>query len=253
MRDLAQVYQSALLFASLRARADDELLPRMNELGAALRRRLRAGGLEPAELAAAADELHALTDHWEQALEGIRASIDYRTAVAAFEHDDPAVLRAVLPRVFAGLQTLAPPEGQLYYAIPVAAPRRQRSITQPFLAPHDCAERITGLRAGIEPEAGGVRWWDRQLRSLVLTDDPSALDSPIALSLDLHGRSLALFQAEGEAVFRAYTPRLRAPFSVVMAQSAGSGWEAFGDAYPPFRDRLAALLSAGGVEVQFVP
>jgi len=241
MRDLARLYETALIFGALRARAERELMPQMNELGALIRQRLRDRTFDSSALRSTAEALHRLTDEWGSVIDSMRGDRNVREAQAAFDRDDQAALRSLLPMIFAGLTPCESTPPALYYAISLAAPRR-RPGARPFLNATDAADRIAGFRRGIEPNSGGD-WWDDRLRFLSLADDFDALDAPVALVFDLRGTNYTLFRVAEESAMRLYTPRLRAPFSVTLAGDPHDDWwEAAAEPYAAFRDRLANTL-----------
>jgi len=247
VRDLARLYESAVLFTGLQQRAEEELLPRMSRLGALLRQHLRDTRLGPGQIQAAAAELHQLTDQWQAAIESIRADATYTSAASAFRSDAQDTLGPLLPRLFAGLTPTTPPAA-LYYPVPLAAPRR-RPGAPPFLTPQAAAERAAAYRDGIEPIPVSDAWWDRELPFLSLGDDPASLDAPVLVALDVRALSLSVFTSDTELTLRVYTPRLRAPFSVYLAnEPEDEWWEAMGS-YAEFRQQLCVELAARAIAV----
>jgi hypothetical protein len=247
LRDLARLYESALLFTPLRARAENDLMPQMNRIGASLRHAVRARELEPVAVETAARELHALTDGWQRALDEIRTGDIYNACVSAYVRRDQHALCQLLPQLFAGLAVMPRPHAELYYPLSVAAPRR-RPGAQPFLTPAAAAESIVCYADGIEPEDSGAGWWEETLRAVLVAEEPAALDSAVTLAVDLRARELPIFRADGEVTLRIYTPRLEAPFHVLLArEAADEWWESSAQPYAEFRDALCELLEARGI------
>jgi len=251
MRDLARLYESALVFAALRPRAEAELLPRMNDLGSFIRGRLRAQSFDARVLQSTAEELHRLSDMWQKAIDAMRDTPEFRDAVAAFDRDDQTRLRSLLPQVFAGLVSRDFDPPTLYYALSLAAPRR-RPGARPFVNAADAAARIARCQTGIEPDAGDA-WWETALRHVTLAEDCELLDAPVALAFDLRSTNYALLSAAGEPTLRIYTPSLRAPFRVVIDREPHDDWwEAATEPYAVFRDELCALLGQHGIAATVV-
>lgn len=247
VRDLARLYESAVLFAALRQRAEEELFPRMSRLGALLRQHLRDTRLGPSQIQATAAELHELTGQWRAAIESTRADPTYTSAVSAFRSDDQDTLGQLLPRLFAGL-TWTPPPAALYYPVSLAAPRR-RPGAPPFLTPEAAAEKAAAYRDGIDPIPASDAWWDQDLPFVSLGDDPTSLDAPLLLELDLGNRPLSVFTTDTELTLRVYTPRLRAPFSAYLAKEPDDEWWEAAGSYAEFRQQLRAELAARAIEV----
>ncbi|MBI4519106.1 MAG: hypothetical protein HY699_25225 [Deltaproteobacteria bacterium] len=253
MRDLARLYESALLFAQLQGRAESALLPRMGALGQLLRRHLHANDLGPNEIRAAAVELHELTRHWHDAIDELRTSSLFLAATTAFAHDDQPALAETLPRLFSGLTLTTPPPALLYYAVSLAAPHRRQPPQGPFLTAAEVADKICAYADGIPAQTGSGSWWEVALPFLTLVDEPAAGDSPVTLALDLITQPRQVFQAAGEIAFRIYTPRLIAPFSVVLVRDPeDEWWEAAGQSYAAFRLMLRDRLHARGITVRDV-
>lgn len=251
MRDLARLYEVAVLFAPLRERAEHELLPRMSELGSHLRHDLRGGTLAWPAIERTAAELQTLTARWGGALEDLRTSAPVVSAIDAFQRDDRAALARLLPQVFAGLRAVTLLPHELHYAVSVAAPRRHRPGGRPFLTVADAAEKIAACRDGIRPEPASDDWWELALPMLSLAEERETLDAPITLALDLRACDIAIFQAEDETTLRAYTACLVAPFTLVLGSEAGDEWwEAAGEPYANFRDALAACARSIGITVR---
>ncbi len=253
MRDLARLYEVAVLFAPLRERAEQELLPRMSELGGYLRHDLRGGTLARPAIERAAAELQTLTARWSHALGDLRSSAPVVSAIDAFQRDDHAALTRLLPQVFAGLRAVTPLPHELHYAVSVAAPRRRRPGGRPFLTVADATEKIAACRHGIRPEPASDDWWELAFSALSLAEERETLDAPITLALDLRACGIAIFQAEDETTLRAYTACLVAPFTLMLGSAADDEWwEAAGESYAGFRDALAARARSSGITVRIV-
>jgi hypothetical protein len=145
------------------------------------------------------------------------------------------------------------PAPSLYFPVSPAAKRR-RPGTSPFLNAAECAERIVRLlEDGIIPEDGGNEWWERELLAIPCADSPSALDTPIALGLNAANVRVTVFAAADEPGLRIFTPRLRAPMSVMLAAEAtDEWWEAREDSYRSFREAVQKELAVRGQEALIV-
>jgi hypothetical protein len=253
MRDLARLYESALVFAPLRSRADGELLPQMSELGLWLRRQLRLATLGPREIEDAASRIHALMQQWEETLASVRASETVRAATAAYERNDQDSLRELVPRLFAGHRSLRQVPEKLYHAVSVTAPRIKAPRTQPFLTAREAAERIVARQDGIQPDPSGPEWWERAFPYVAMVEEWEALDAPVAIALDLRRKGWALFRVEGQTALRVYTRLVRQPFAVVLASDASDErWQSAEAPYLSFRDELRKRLEAAGLEVRLL-
>jgi hypothetical protein len=250
--ELGTLYAVARSFTALHARAEAELLPRLTALGRRLRGLLRTAELRDDEVAAAAREILAVRTTWQAELQKVRTAPIYEQALAAFAADQQNELADLIPQVFAGLQRVRQLPPTLYFPVSPSSGRR-RPGSSPFLSPPDCADRILRLLiGGLEPESDGAEWWQRELPSITCADSPAALDTPIALGLAASGIRLALFTTADEPSYQIFTPRLRAPMSIVLATEAtDEWWEAYQDSYRQFRDALTHELAAHGYAATF--
>ena len=246
LAELSSLYTVAKGFAALQRRAESELLPRVSTLGARLRGLLRTAQLTDDAIDVAAREILALGWQWRVELEHLRASAAYQRALQAWAADRQDELARVIPGIFAGMP-LVSRLAAVYFPVSPSVHRR-RPGASPFLSAADCAERIIEtLQEGIVPEAGGTEWWERELRFISCADAADALETPIALRVDAVEARVAIFAAPEEAALRIFTPRLRAPMSVVLAAEAtDEWWQAYQDSYRSFRDSLQQELAARG-------
>ncbi len=244
--ELSTLYAVARGFTALQARAESELFPSISALGRRLRGLLRTAQLTPEQIDAAAREMVALGSQWRVELEQVRAAAVYQQARAALAADRQAEIADLIPQIVAGVRRLhpAPP---LYFPVSPSAGRR-RPGASPFLSATECADRILRLlEEGITPEGGGTEWWECDLPFLSAADTPTALDTPVTLRLASPDSTLAVFAEADEPLVRIFTPRLRAPMSIVLAREAtDEWWEAYEDSYHSFRDALREELAARG-------
>lgn len=245
-RELGTLYSVARGFTALQARAETELLPRLNALGSKLRKLLRTSQLTEEQIAQAAQDIRSLRDSWRSQLEQVRASTTYQRALAGLAQDRQDELAQLIPLVFSGVR-LIQPAPSLYFPISPSAGRR-RPGASPFLNPADCADRILQTLAhGIVPEASGSDWWDCELLSITCAETAGALEPPIALRLAAADVHVAVFAAINQPCLGVFTPRLQAPMSITLAADAtDEWWEACEESYRSFRDALQRELVARG-------
>jgi hypothetical protein len=250
MRDLARLYEHARRFTALRARAEADLLPRLNALGRQLRHELRGGEIGPTAIAAVATELHTMTEQWQAAIEALRTSRVVADAVAAYRCDDQPALAVALPHVFADLHPVPERPPVLYLSIPVVPARAHRANRRPLADAHEVAERVARLCGGIAPAARSDTWWDAAFPAIVLGDDPTAAESSICLALDLSGATVTVFSESEAPPLCVYTPRLIVPFHAVVAGEAGDEWWAVSaQPYEQFRDAVRSELQRNRIAV----
>ena len=251
--ELGALYGAAKIFRPLQARAEAELLPQISALGARLRGLLRRAQLTESEIDEAAREILAIGSEWRLHLESVHASAVYREAVDALAADRQDDLARLLPAIFADLQLLRPAP-TIYLGTSPSSGRR-RPGSSPFLRPAECAAHILEvLTNGIVPEQAGGEWWEHELPFLAAANTAARLDTPIALQLAAADVRVAVFTAADDPGLRIFTPRLRAPFSIILAADAGDEWwEAYDDSYASFRDGLCDALRAAGQAVTIAP
>ena len=249
LSDLSDLYAIARGFTALRGRAEAELLPQIEALGARLRRLVRTGQLSDAAIERTATEIMALATLWRAELEGVRGSPVYQRAVQALAVNRQAELAEVIPQVFSGLRVLQPAPS-LYFPVSPSSGRR-RPGSSPFLSPADCADKIQQLCvAGLEPEVEAADWWERELPSMACTDALEALETPIAVRLAAADVRVTVFAEPEAATLRVFALRLQGPLSIVLARDAtDEWWEAYQDSYRVFREALQQELAARGQQV----
>jgi len=246
LSDLSALYVAARTFTALRERAETELLPAISALGSRLRGLVRAARLTDEVVDGVSREILGTAAHWHRQLEGVRRSGPYQQALAALADDDQTRLSRLIPEVLAGLSVVRPPPS-LYFPVSPASARRRPGVS-PFSNARECADTLGELVAnGLIPEAGGSEWWDRELPAIVGADTPATLETPIALHLTAGDVRVAVFCTAEDPSLHVYTPRLRAPLSVILASAAtDEWWEAYEDSYSTFRDALRRELEARG-------
>jgi hypothetical protein len=248
LTQLSALYTAARIFAPLRHRAETVLLPQLLDLGSRLRQRLRVKQLAQEDVDRAAQEILSLNAAWRAELEEVRTSPVYhaaQTALAAGRQED---LARLLPQLLAAIEVVQP-AGPLFFPVSPSSGVR-RPGASPFLSPEQCADHIVEtLATGVVAEETGSEWWERDWPCIVCTDDPQALDTPIALRLEQAGRGATVFAMNDEPTFRIFTRCLHAPMSAVLAnQATDEWWQAYEDSYQVFRDALQEELARRGVQ-----
>jgi hypothetical protein len=248
--ELSAVYAVARSFVLLRIRAEEDWLPRLLEMGSRLRGLLRTARLSAAEVERAAEEILDLRARWRTALDQVRTSPAYQSALAAWAANDQDVLANVIPRVFAGV-LIVQPTPTLFFPVSPSSGRR-RPGSSPFLSVSECAQRVVQLlAAGVEPDRGGAEWWECELPYIAGADAPAALDTPISLRLAAPDCHVAVFGVADEPTFRIFTPRLQATMAVNLAPEAtDEWWQAYEESFASFRQALRRELARGGVSVE---
>jgi len=246
LADLSDLYAVTRNFTALQSGAEAELLPRIYAIGARLRSLVRAGNLDDAAIDRNATEILACATQWRGALGEIRGSPLYQRAVHDVASARQATLAEVIPQVFARVRVVQPAPS-LYFPVSPSGGRR-RPGSSPFLSPADCADKIMQLLAdGIEPDVETAEWWERELPSIVCADTPAGVESPIVLCVAAAAVPVTVFADIDAATLRVFTPRLRAPMSVLLARDAtDEWWEAYQDSYHVFRVALQQHLAARG-------
>ena len=250
--ELGTLYAVARSFTALHARAETELLPYLVGLGRRLRGLLRQARLTGAEIDLAAREIVAVRTTWQTELEQVRISAVYQRALAAFAADRQETLADLIPQIFAGMR-LVHSAPSLYFPVSPSSGRR-RPGASPFLSSAECADRLLRIvDDGYEADSGGTEWWERELPSISCADSVAGLETPVALCLAASDVGVAVFASSDDASLRIFTPRLRAPLSIVLADEAtDEWWEAYQDSYREFRDALQRDLAARGHAVSVV-
>lgn len=244
--DLGDVYAAALEYAELASRADDELLPAIERLGAQLRHMIRNTTLTDDEVARAATEVRNLHESWIASLEALLSSSTYVEATEALDAGDTPTLLRLIPALFAGVTSASPTS--LYVAVSVTTGRRKPGVS-PFRAVEECAQQLADLAgAGLPADDG-----DERLPYVSAVADPLLLAGPVGLKLDAHALSEPIFQNRAQPFYRIYARRLRVPFTVVVADRADDDWWQTHDVdYPTFRDQLVAKLIERNIAVRTV-
>src|SRR5262249_34199048 len=238
LAELGTLYTVSRGFTALQARAESELLLRTTTLARSLRSLLRTGHLTDHVIDETAREIFALRAEWQRGLEELRASPVYQQALTALAADEQTTLARLVPRIFADFH-LATSVPDLFFGVSASSGRR-RPGSSPFLSAPQCANTIVQtLEEGLAPEETGTQRWYRELACLSCADTPAALDTPISLRLAAADVRVAVFREADEASFRIFTPRLHAPFSIVLATEAvDEWWDAYEGSYRAFRDAL---------------
>jgi hypothetical protein len=214
-------------------------------LGDAARRLHRRGTLDPDRARALLAGVRGLAGRLAALLGAIHDAPEYRTAVAAYDAGDRAVLAPLLPVVFAGLEPVTPPP-TLFAALPWR--RRGRPCPPAELALEVVALRDDGLAAEGDDLSPGA---DARLPAVTLQVTPP-LGEAVVLGLDaeaLEGPAHRLVETGDHLV---HAPRVRAPMTVLLAatpledERVVVDWEAY-------RAALARALTAVGIPVTLLP
>lgn len=249
LAELSRLYPLARSLTPLRNAAETELLPTLADLGARLRKLRRQQQLDETAIGEVATEILAESLRWQEALEAVRESPAYRSAVRAREHNDQAALEELIPSILAGYR-IRRPTPTLYFAFSASSGTRKPG-TRPFLTTSECADRIaTRMATGLGPDEDAGTWWESDLRAITCAADPAALDSPIALRKDGDRLALAAFATDEDPTLRLFVDRVEAPFSVALASTTDDEWWEAYESYTQFRDRLRQELEQRGYCVE---
>lgn len=247
MAELGALYTTARSLTALAADAERQLLPRMEALGAQLRRWVRGHSLDGTAIDTASLEVLALRSDWQARFASVRTSDDYCAAYTALAEDDQAAMARLIPRIFAGLRPIAPAPA-LYVPVSVSTGRR-RPGTSPFLSAAEAAERVARvLHEGIEVRGEGGGEWEDDFPSLACTEDPATLDTPVAVQVGAPAAGAAVFAVGGAAMYRIFSARRLSGVAAWLATEAPDAWwEAYEVSYAVFRDALREALAARGI------
>lgn len=250
LRDLSVLYPAARRFTDLRRAADDDLLPRLESLGAALRKYLRHGHLDEAAADKAAMEILALATHWRGRIDAVRRSAAYRDALAAVAADRQADLADAIPRVLDGFRIERPTPPHLCFPVSTRA-QDGRTGARPFAGVDECIARIAAVAIdgfGLDPARGD--WWEVELSGVRCAATPTELESPFCLRIDPSSAGLAVFADDDEPGLQVFTPRLHGPMTAVLAaESQDAWWDAYDGSYVEFRDAVRRGLEARRIPV----
>jgi len=218
------------------------LLDEALALGDRARRLHRHEALDAAAARALLAEAEALVARGRELLAAVRATPEYRAAVAAHAAGDAAALAAALPAIFVGLEAVGG-RPDLFY--PVAWQRRgkPRAVADIVAEVQRC--RDDGLPAEGDDVAPGT---DPELPAVVLQGEAPP-DEPVVLRCSAAMRGQPIYRLADTGEVLVYAPRLRAPFTVLLRDtSAGEDDDAPLD--PAWRTALGAALAAAGVPVE---
>lgn len=213
------------------------------DLGDDARRLHRRGRLDVDAARALLVSVHGLGDTLAALLAERRTSALYREAVAAHAQSD-AVLRRLVPELFAGIVAIEPPTA-LYHAF--SWYRRGRPLSPDDLARSAATLRHDGLAADGDPIARGR---DPELPAVPLEEapEPSAPASARWTGADLPPLVFRLVETGDVLV---HVSRLAAPFEVLVPLTiVGDEAEDFLPDYPPYRDALRLALETVGLPVR---
>jgi len=109
--------------------------------------------------------------------------------------------------------------------------------------------REEGLVAEGDDPSPGV---DPELRAVLFRDTPPA-DDPVVLRLLASALPVPTYRLADTGDYLAYSPRLRAPFDVLLAADLPAGeTDATPFDWPRYRHELTAALGAAGVPVETI-
>ena len=229
--------------------AETELLPTLADLGTRLRRLRRQHALDETAIGEVATKILAESLRWQEALEGVRESPTYRSAVHAREQNDQHALEHLIPSILAGYRIIRPAP-TLYFAFSASTGTRKPG-TRPFLTTSECADRIaTRMVTGIGPDEDASTWWESDLRSITCAADPATLDSPIALRKDADLITLAAFGTDADPTLHVFADRVDEPFAIALASTTDDEWWEAYESYAVFRDGLREELGQRGYRVE---
>jgi hypothetical protein len=242
--EVGECYQRARRYRALAATSEVLILDRALDLGAEIRAAERRGHGEEVARGAAA-ELSALAAACRAAIAGVHASSDYRRAAAAWAAGQWEVVAATAPALFAAVEAMTS-RPVLHYPVAITA----RHGGEHFITPRACADVIAATIAegltppALPPDLGG----DETIRAVMLTDDPSSLESPIGLALDGDAVALPLCRVVPAGDVLVYTERLRVPMRVATApEVTDEWWTVRPDAYRRYVAELTSELAARGI------
>jgi hypothetical protein len=250
--ELGSLYRAAKEFVALRAAAEEELRLGTERLAADLRAHVRHDTLDADVVDRTAAYVATLRTRWQQVLEELRSSADYREACDAWRDGNFAKLGELLPRLFADVRPVPAP-AELFLDLSPSAGRR--GGTSPFQSAEECTRRILAWRdEGIATRERGGDWWRADLAHLELVDGEDLLENPIGVRFDGGSLPAALFVVgDDDRTYRLYGSRIRAPFSVVIREESDDAWwQAAESSYEEFRDELVSRLRGAGLSVAIV-
>jgi len=215
-------------------------------LGDAARRLHRHDALDEPTAERMLAAVAALTERIRALLAAIRHDPDYRTAVAAHAAGDQRTLTRLLPAIFDGLDPVAPPPA-LFRAVTWRHRGRVRPATD--VTAEVLRTREEGLVAEGDDPSPGV---DPELGAVLFRDTPPA-DDPVVLRLLASALPVPTYRLADTGDYLAYSPRLRAPFDVLLAADLPAGeTDATPFDWPRYRHELTAALGAAGVPVETI-
>ena len=246
---VGRCYQRARRYRDIAALCEDQYLARALEIGSAIRKLGRGGGLDVHAAAAAEEALRDLLTGCESAVAGVRASDLYRRTVAAWEAGRSAEVAAAAPGIFTAVEPY-PDCPTLYYPIPLT---NRRGGGDHFIAPSACADALAELaRSGIIPPATALELGaDDTIQAVLLCVDFENAESPVALAIEPSALDAPICRIgpAGDAVV--YAARLRTPFRVHFAQVVTDEWWAVRpDTYDDYVDRLKPELATRGLSTR---
>ena len=243
--EVGECYQHARRYRALADTCEARFLDRALDLGADVRGAERAGRGDAAARDAA-EELRALVAACRAAIAEVHASPAYQRAAAAWVNGEWDVVASVAPAVFAAVEPMAS-RPVLHY--PVVITSRGRG-GEHFIPPAACADAIAATIAdgltppAVPPELGA----DERIRAVALSDDPTGLESPIALALDGDAVAPPLCRVVPAGDILVYTARLRAPMRVLSApEVTDEWWSVRPDAYRHYVAELERELASRGI------
>jgi hypothetical protein len=214
------------------------------DLGDAARRLHRHERLDVPAARRLLDDARELRERLLALVADIRASAEYRAAVAAHAAGEPSALAAALPAVFAGLEAVSAPSS-LFQAVPWRRRGRLRPVAD--LAADVLRLRDDGLPAEGDDLSPGA---DRDLPAVVLEELPPS-DEPVAVRVAPAVLDVPVHRLTATGDYLVHTPRLRVPFAVRLAPAlAADEAESVTVDYPAYRDALAARLRDAGIPVE---
>ena len=216
-------------------------------LGDTARRLHRQNALDESAALRLLEAAHALTMRLHSLLAAIRGGVEYRAAVAAHAAGDHPTLARLLPRIFAGLESVLRP-GDLF--APVVWLRRSRLRPVDDLVAELVSARDEGLAGEGDDLSPGA---DPELPAVVLTSAPPA-DDPIALRIPAGSVTAPVHRLVDTGEHLVHVPRLRTPAVVLLRRNLELDEQLRVDIpateWADYRAALIAAVTAGGLPIE---
>jgi hypothetical protein len=248
IRQVGRAAQQARRYRALVATVAEPAFDRALAIGTTIRQSLRDPERQQREAAHAAEELEAVRQRCERAIDDVHDSTVYQAALTAVTAGAVNDVTRLAPAIFDQVEPF-PDAALLYSPLPIAGGPPGAH----FIPPSECAARILaiaseGLIAASPPPELGA---DERIPAIVLADEHDVAESPLTLVLDAHALPVPVCRLAGSNVALFYAARLHVPFRVRTAAAVSDEWWAIRpDAYREYVDELGAALIASGITVE---